>query len=83
MLLKDLFKKEGVNCPQWLSHEFINNGWNDSTYSFEDDTHKWTLKNPFQDLLITFDGEEYHFIAFCDGEVMIDNVITEDLCVII
>ena len=83
MLLQDLFKKDDVNCPEWLSHEFIDDGWKDSTYSFEDNTHKWTLKNPLQDLLITFDGNEYHFIAFHDGQVLLDNVITDDFCIIV
>ena len=82
MLLKDLFEKDGVNCPEWLSYEFIEDNWKDSDYSVDGNTHKWSLKNPLQDLLITFDGVEYHFIAFKDGEVMLDNVITEDVCTV-
>ncbi|WP_458455707.1 hypothetical protein [Methanobrevibacter sp.] len=37
------------------------------------------MKNDFQDLKITFDGDEYHFIAYDEnGDLMFDSMITEE-----
>ena len=78
MFVEQLFKKHEVTCPEWLSMELLDDEWNQSEYSIEGDTHKWTLVNPLQNLMITFDGNEYHFKAFTeDGKLLFDNVITK------
>ena len=79
ILLKELFERDNVSFPEWLSHERLEEDWKDSIYSFERNKHVWSLKTPFKDVCITFDGNEYHFIAFDeDGSVMFDNVTTEE-----
>ena len=78
MLLIELFDRDNILCPEWLSNEFLEDDWQDSVYSYEEGKHTWSLKTPVKDVKITFDGQEYHFIAFKDGEIMLDNVITEE-----
>ena len=80
MLLKELFEKFDVKCPNWLKNKQINDDWADGKYSNENNTHKWTLDNPFQNLIITFDGETYTFRGFDDeGLLLIENTITKDM----
>lgn len=79
MLLEELFKQYDVECPEWLEGRFLDDEWEESQYSKEGITHKWTLKNIFQNASITFDGTEYHFIAYDEeGEELFDNVSTEE-----
>ena len=79
ILLKELFERDNVPFPEWLSYEHLEEDWKDSKYSFERNKHIWSLKTPLKDVRITFDGNEYHFIAFDeDGNVMFDNVTTDE-----
>ena len=79
MFVEELFARENIDCPQWLTKTFLEDVWRNSTHSIEDDIHTWRLQNPLQNLLITWDGKEYHFIAFYkNGEQMLDNIITEE-----
>lgn len=79
MLLEELFEQYDVECPEWLKDIFLDDDWEESQYSKEDNTHKWTLKNPFKDVAITFDGTEYHLLAYDEeGELLFDNVTTEE-----
>lgn len=79
MLVIDLFDRDNILCPEWVSNEFLEEDWQDSVYSYEDDKHTWSLETSFKNVKITYDGEEYHFIAYTeDGEVMFDEVITKD-----
>jgi len=67
MLLEDLFKRDNVNCPDWLLQVPIDDDWADSVYSMEDNTHKWTLKDIMKHLELCFDGSNYTLTAFHDG----------------
>ena len=79
MLLIELFDRDNILCPEWLSNEYIDDDWEESQYSFEDGKHIWRLKTPFKDVAITFDGNEYHFLAYDEeGELIFDNVSTAE-----
>ena len=74
----DLFDKDNILCPEWLSNEYLEDDWKDSTYSFEDGKHTWNLETPFKKVRITFDGEEYQFLYFNEiGELTPIEIITE------
>ncbi len=78
MFLNELFARDGVTCPNWLSNVVLENEWINSHYVFEDNVHKWSFKNQFKNVLITFDNTEYHFIAYSsNGEILCNNIITE------
>ena len=75
----DLFDRDNILCPEWLSTEYLEDDWKDSTYSFENGFHTWSLKTSFKNVRICFNGEEYHFRAYDEnGELMMDNVITSE-----
>ena len=74
----ELFDKDNILCPEWLSYLQLEDDWIESVYSYEDGKHTWNLKNDFKDVRITFDGEEYNFYAI-DGEDLIClETITEE-----
>lgn len=80
MLLLDLFDKDNILCPEWLTDEYLEEDWNDSIYSYEENKHTWTLKNEIFNNKITFDGEECIF-SYCIediGEMTPFRIITED-----
>lgn len=81
MFVKDLFNKFNVDCPSWLEKDSLEDDLIESDNNFEDGVHKWRFKNDFKDILLTFDGKEFHFKAFDDGNLMLDNVVTETYCV--
>ena len=80
MLLIDLFDKDNILCPEWLSDEFLEDEWEDSVYSYEEGKHTWSLKNEIFNNKITFDGTECTFLCLLDNvEGMIPfRTITED-----
>ena len=78
MLLKELFEREGLKCPEWLSNEYLEDDWKDSSYSFEEDNHIWALKTPFKNVCITFNVEEYNFYAIIDEELICLETSTKD-----
>lgn len=79
ILLKELFERDNVSFPEWLSCEYLDEDWKDSNYSFEKNKHVWSLKTLFKNVRITFDGKEYHFIAFDEEDnIMFDNVTTKE-----
>lgn len=75
----DLFDRDNILCPEWLSNEYLEDDWMDSVYSYEEDKHTWSLKTPMKDVKITYDGSECHLLAYFEnGELMADDVITND-----
>ena len=79
MLLIELFDRDNILCPDWLSNQYLEDDWKDSTYSYEEGKHIWSLETPFKNVRITFDGTEYHFIAYDEeGEELFDNISTEE-----
>ena len=79
MLLIELFDRDNILLPEWLSDEYLDDNWVDSTYSFNEEYHTWTLNDPFGKLRICFNGEKYHFQALSDdGEWIPFKTITED-----
>ena len=80
MLLIDLFDKDNILCPEWLSDEYLEDDWQDSVYSYEDGKHTWSLKNEIMNNKITFDGTECNYSYFIDevGEMTTFRTITED-----
>lgn len=79
MLVMDLFDRDNILCPEWLSDEFLEDDWQDSVYSYEEGKHTWSLENSFKNVKINYDGKEYHFLAYSeDGELMFDEIITKD-----
>ncbi len=78
MFVKELFDKENITCPEWLSYNMIDDYWQDAEYSLEDNVHKWTFKDELRNVLITFDGERYTFGAYFEDIFEVLNIITED-----
>ncbi len=80
MLMINLFDKDNILCPEWLSNELLEDDWEDSVYSYEDDKHTWILKNDIMNNRITFDGNECTFLYFSDviNELIPFRVITEN-----
>lgn len=74
----ELFDKDNILCPEWLSNEFLEDDWEDSIYSFEDGKHTWKLETPSKKVQITFDGTEYNFYGILDGNLIPIETITED-----
>ena len=80
MLLKELFERDGVECPEWLSNELLEDGWKESVYANRGRYHVWTLKNQLQNSRISFDGKKYHFKAFDEDEkiLLFEQIITKE-----
>ena len=78
MLLEDLFLKYDVECPDWLRGKFLEDEWEDSQYSLDGNTHKWTLITPMKHLELCFNGAEYILTAFNEGMEFLVEWITED-----
>lgn len=74
----ELFDRDNILCPEWLSYIQLEDDWLDSVYSYEDDKHTWNLQNDFKNVRITFDGEEYNFYAIEEDELIPLEKITED-----
>ena len=74
----DLFNKDDVLCPEWLSYLRLEDDWLDSTYSFEKGVHTWNLETPFKNVRITFDGLEYKFYGIINDELHCLEIINED-----
>ena len=75
MLLKELFEKDNVECPLWLSDYYItDDGW---VYSFEDGIHKWRFTDEARDMEIRFDGESYTLGAYFDNDFNVLQRINE------
>ena len=71
MLVKELFDKFNITCPNWLETETIDDEFIDlSKYKFEDNTHKWLLKRNDEVTIITFNGKEYRYKAFDKNGVL-------------
>lgn len=78
MKLKDLFDKENIICPEWLSNKMIDSYWENADYSLEDNVHKWIFKDELRNTMITFDGETYIFGAYSpDGYFQVFEKETE------
>ena len=78
LMLKELFERDNVPLPEWLSYEHLEDDWKNSVYSFEGNKHIWSLKTPFKNVCITYDGMEYKFYGIIDEEVICLEIITED-----
>lgn len=78
MLVSELFEKGNVSCPGWLQDTILDDNWKDAEYSLENNLDTWILKNDYQNLKITFDGIEFHFIGYDhQNNIMFDNIKTE------
>ena len=79
MWMKELFEKHNVTPPEWLSDEMLDDEWEDSIYSIINNSHKWVLKTPIQNMVLLFDGETCILRGFDDGDVVIfEKIITAD-----
>ena len=77
MLLIDLFDRDNISCPEWLSNVYLEDEWLESVYSFEEGNHTWNLETPIKNVRITFNGDEYNFYGVKDGELIRIETITE------
>ena len=77
MLLKELFYKDNIDCPEWLSFDMIDDYWEDGNYSFEDNTHKWRFTDELRNVEIRFDGQTCTIGAYFDDEFFVFEIITE------
>ena len=80
MLLLELFDKDNILCPEWLSEEFLEDDWQESVYSYEEGKHTWSLKNELMNNKITFDGTECTFLYMIEelGEMTPFRIINKD-----
>ena len=80
MLLLELFDKDNILCPEWLSEEFLEDDWQESVYSYEDGKHTWSLENDVMNNKITFDGTECTFLYMIEelGEMTPFRIINKD-----
>ena len=77
MLLKELFDQKNITCPEWLSDKMIDDYWQDSIYSFEDEVHKFSFKNELRNVEMTFDGETYTVGAYFDDMYSVLEIVTD------
>ena len=77
MLLIDLFDRDNILCPDWLSSKLLEDDWMDSVYSFEEGNHTWNLETSMKNVRITFNGDEYNFYMVEDGNLFRIESITE------
>lgn len=65
----------GIKCPEWLMEHEISDDWLNSTYSFNDGLHEWSLG----DTTIDFDGVAFSFVAVNpeDPFQVVEHIITE------
>jgi hypothetical protein len=85
ILVNEFFSVFGVDCPDWLSDELLDDDWlEDCVYSFEDGVHKWIHEDLLRYLVLTFDGELYRMQAFDEDRehVIFEEVITEECTII-
>jgi hypothetical protein len=77
----DLFDKDNILFPEWLSNTEISDDWNNSTYSFENGYHSWVLKDMWGTARICFNGKEYHFQALNEDNewVLVETITKEDV----
>lgn len=79
MLLIDLFDRDNILCPEWLTQEFLEDEWEDSSYSFHEGYHSWILETVFGTSRICFNGNEFHFQSLSDdGEWIPFKTIMKD-----
>jgi hypothetical protein len=79
MLVKNLFMRDNVECPDWLSNEIIDDDWEFSVYSNENDKHIWKHTTPLKKVRLTYDGNSFIFEALDgNGEVLLSEIITQD-----
>lgn len=64
MMLEDLFKRDNVEFPEWLTGEELDDEWEDATYLKGETIHKWELDSIFGFKSITFEDETYTFTAY-------------------
>lgn len=74
----DLFDRDNILCPDWLSYLKLEDDWQDSIYSYEEGKHTWNLQTPLKNVRITFDGNEYNFYGIIDGDLIRIETITEE-----
>jgi len=64
--LKDLFERDNVKCPNFLSKEKVMTELFTSEYSFKDGVHYWRYDDDFRHLELSFDGITYLYLGFDD-----------------
>ena len=75
----DLFGRDGVECPEWLSDQKLEDYWLSSDYSCEDDVHLWEYRDFARWVVLSWDGTECLLRAFDeDGVILFARVRTEE-----
>ena len=79
MLLKELFERENVSFPEWLSNDFLKGDWENSVYLKGENIHKWELITPIGMSIITFENYVYTFAGYDeDNNLIFEKIVTSE-----
>lgn len=79
MWLYDLFKRDNVDIPKWLSNDYLNEEWKNATYLKGEDIHKWELNTVFGFNSITLENNAYTFNAYDeDNNLIFEKIETPE-----
>ena len=83
MWLHDLFKRDNVEIPDWLSNDYLKEEWETSTYLKGENIHKWELNTPFGFKSIALEKETYTFTAYDeDNNLIFERIETPEETII-
>lgn len=80
MLLKDLFERDNVEYPDWLSEDYLlDDEWGDAIYFKSDTIHKWELNSIMGLSIITLENKVCTFDSYnLDNELIFKKVDTPE-----
>lgn len=79
MNLKELFERDNVPFPEWLSDEPLKWNWENSTYLKGEKIHKWELNTPIGFQSITLEDDTYTFSGYdLNNNLIFEKVVTPE-----
>ena len=79
MKLSELFKRNNVSFPDWLSDDILPDEWENAKYFKGEDSHRWELTILSEFNSISFDGETYLFQGYDENNQLIfEREVTEE-----
>ena len=79
MKLSELFQRNNVSFPDWLSDDILPDEWENAKYFKGEDSHRWELTILSEFNSISFDGETYLFQGYDENNQLIfEREVTEE-----
>ena len=79
MKLHELFERDNVDFPEWLSDDLLKENWEDATYLQGENTHKWELTTIAGYKSITLEDEVYTAQVYDENNQLIfEKVVTPE-----